>query len=111
MLTLNRLSKFLYIARQNGWKRAVSFSWDYLKRRLSNLGNRQQASNNLYLYQAAYQSQGKIALSVVTPVYNTDPDVLEECFQSVLGQTYKNWEFCLCDDGSTREETIRVLKK
>lgn len=39
-------------------------------------------------------------ISVLTPVYNTDADVLEECVASVVGQTYRNWQLCLVDDRS-----------
>ena len=39
-------------------------------------------------------------VSVVTPFYNTE-DFLAECIESVLRQTYKNWEYVLVDNCST----------
>lgn len=39
-------------------------------------------------------------ISVIIPVYNVQ-DYLEECVESVLAQTYKNYEIILVDDGST----------
>lgn len=39
-------------------------------------------------------------ISVIVPVYNVE-DYLEECINSILGQTYKNLEIILVDDGST----------
>ena len=39
-------------------------------------------------------------ISVVIPVYNVQK-YLEECLDSVIGQTYKNIEILLIDDGST----------
>jgi hypothetical protein len=48
-------------------------------------------------------------VSVVTPVYNTDPRWLRACIESVKSQAYPNWQLCLADDGSTRAETHGVL--
>lgn len=39
-------------------------------------------------------------VSVITPIYNTE-EFLEQCIESVLSQTYKDWELILVDDGST----------
>ncbi len=39
-------------------------------------------------------------VSVLVPVYNTET-YLERCLESILAQTYQNFEVILCDDGST----------
>jgi glycosyltransferase involved in cell wall biosynthesis len=39
-------------------------------------------------------------VSVVTPVYNGD-NYLAECIESVLAQTYRNWEFIIVNNCST----------
>jgi len=39
-------------------------------------------------------------ISVLTPVYNTPADVLDETITSVLHQSYENWELILVDDAS-----------
>jgi glycosyltransferase involved in cell wall biosynthesis len=43
-------------------------------------------------------------ISVVTPFKNEER-FLEECINSVINQTYHNWEFLLIDDGSTDKST------
>ena len=39
-------------------------------------------------------------ISVVIPVYNAE-NYLSNCIQSILNQTYKDFEIILIDDGST----------
>lgn len=41
-----------------------------------------------------------IAISVIVPVYNV-ADYLPECIESILGQSFCNFELILIDDGST----------
>lgn len=53
----------------------------------------------------------KPLISVVIPVYNADAKDLDMCIKSVLNQTYSNFEICISDDNSTKQETIEVLKK
>ncbi|HEX2700610.1 MAG TPA: glycosyltransferase [Acidimicrobiales bacterium] len=49
-------------------------------------------------------------ISVVMPVFNTEPSWLDEAIRSVRGQLYDNWELCIGDDGSSRPETAAVLE-
>lgn len=39
-------------------------------------------------------------VSIITPVYNAAP-YLSRCLESILAQTYTDWELLLIDDGST----------
>lgn len=39
----------------------------------------------------------KIKISVLVPLYNTPEKFLREMIDSVVTQTYKNWELCLAD--------------
>lgn len=42
----------------------------------------------------------KVKLSIVVPVYNAE-GTLERCFNSILQQSYSDWELIVIDDGST----------
>lgn len=42
----------------------------------------------------------KALISVIIPVYNTRK-YLQRCIDSIIGQTYKNLQIILIDDGST----------
>ena len=48
-------------------------------------------------------------LSILVPTYNTQPNFLQECLQSVLEQTYSNWELCIADDASSDEGVKEML--
>lgn len=50
-------------------------------------------------------------ISLLIPVYNIEPIYLKECIESILQQTYRNFEICLVDDASTNKETIETLKE
>lgn len=45
--------------------------------------------------------------SVIVPVYNVAP-YLEECLDSVLAQTFTDWE-CLCTDDGSKDGSDRIL--
>jgi len=40
-------------------------------------------------------------ISIILPTYNTPIKFLKECIDSVLNQSYENWELCIADDAST----------
>lgn len=50
-------------------------------------------------------------ITIITPSYNTEPEMLRECIYSVQMQEYHNWEMCIADDGSKDQATIAVLKQ
>lgn len=50
----------------------------------------------------------EVKVSVVIPVYNSGK-VLERTVDSVLGQTFKEFELILVDDGSTDDDTLAAI--
>lgn len=48
-------------------------------------------------------------VSVIVPVYNT-AHLVERCINSILQQTYLNWELLLIDDGST-DNSLSICQK
>ena len=53
----------------------------------------------------------KPTVSIIMPVYNTDPFLLKKAILSVKRQYYPNWQLCICDDGSSNNEIHQILKK
>jgi glycosyltransferase involved in cell wall biosynthesis len=52
----------------------------------------------------------KPLISIITPVYNPEKEYLIECIESVINQSYENWELCLVDDASTKKYVTQILK-
>ncbi len=50
-------------------------------------------------------------ISIITPVYNVPALYLRACIESVVNQTYGNWELCLVDDASTTPHIREVLEE
>ena len=50
-------------------------------------------------------------ISFIIPVYNIEPEYLSDCLNSILNQSYQNFEICLADDHSTNKDTIDALKE
>ena len=48
-------------------------------------------------------------VSIIMGVFNCS-DTLSDALDSILAQTYQNWELILCDDGST-DDTYRVASE
>lgn len=51
------------------------------------------------------------AFSVVIPLYKTPEKYLREMVDSVLAQTYANWELCLADGGGAESALTSVLEQ
>ena len=52
----------------------------------------------------------KPLISIIMPVYNVDTKWLALAIASVKNQWYSNWELCIADDKSTKEQTLDYLR-
>lgn len=48
-------------------------------------------------------------ISIITPTWNTPSHCLREMLDSVIAQTYPNWELCIADGNSSSSEVRKIL--
>ena len=81
----------------------------------SNLFTNQEAYNKVLEEQKNSVEYEELSytplISFIVPTYNVSKQLLSECLDSLLHQSYKNFEICISDDHSSSEETITTLKE
>ena len=129
---ISKIEKLVYLI-----KKSIYFAWyrhhflippKVLKKYIKSffvVMKRGNNTSNLFTNQNAYNkwfdNQEKITeyknfkynpkISVIIPTYNVSKELLTECIESVLNQSYTNFEICIADDNSSLEETINTLKE
>ena len=128
----SRIEKVIYLS-----KKAIYFAWyrhhflipprvmiKYIRSFMVAL-KRGNTTSNLFTNQAAYlkwlESQKEDVVvkkfkyqpkfSFIIPTYNVSRELLCECLDSILRQSYDNFEVCIADDCSSLKETISTLKE
>ena len=126
----SKFEKFIYLS-----KKAIYFAWyrhhflipprvliKYIRSFRVAL-KRGNTSSNLFTNQGAYlkwlegekedikvkKFKYEPMYSFVIPTYNVSRKLLSECLDSVLNQSYTNFEVCIADDCSSLKETIDTL--
>ena len=94
-----------YTLKRLGQKAAQQFLGTYERRR------KQEAATPEELRAQREKQPDAGLISVVIPVYNTDPGMLTALLDSLEVQTYLNYEAILYDGAGTRAETLAVLKE
>lgn len=52
-----------------------------------------------------------VKISILVPLYNTPEQFLKEMIESVLYQTYSNWELCLADGSDKEHDYVETIVK
>ncbi len=130
---VSKFEKFFYLAKKSiyfAWYRhhfliPPRVLWKYIHSffiALKRGGN----TSNLYMNQSAYlkwweeESSKEIVyqeleyrplISFIVPTYNVSRQLLSECLDSLLKQSYDHFEICIADDHSSNEETLDTLRE
>jgi GT2 family glycosyltransferase len=64
-----------------------------------------------HMRDAAKRWKNPPLISIVLPVYNVPEQYLRACIESVLKQTYDQWELCIADDASPKPHVEKVLRE
>jgi GT2 family glycosyltransferase len=120
LVSIIRRNRGLYLfvrglrySKKHGIRATIIKVNNYLKRlyikRLSLLERELDILHKERIHQENTRFPNQIKVSIITPLYNTPEEHLDEMIQSVLVQTYGNWELCLVDGSDAEYTNIRYL--
>lgn len=89
--------KTYYYLKKNGTKAAVYAALERLEKSENDTYCYEACSEETLKQQKEESKDGSIKFSILVPVYNTPENYFIEMVQSVLNQTYPNWELLLGD--------------
>jgi glycosyltransferase involved in cell wall biosynthesis/SAM-dependent methyltransferase len=108
LLSPSSVRRGVFYARRYGIKQLTGNFYRKLK---SPQPTANLTKNNPLLY--AYQKETRFAysptISILVPTYNTDEPCLRAFIESVLNQTYDNWELCIADGNSKNAAQIKQI--
>ena len=104
------LYRVLFYLRNLGFKATVKkvkhkFSKEKLKSAVNLPSSAQLKAESEVVFDKA------VKISVVVPLYNTPLEFLDEMIQSVVNQSYKNWELCLADGSDGGDSVEKACEK
>jgi hypothetical protein len=62
-------------------------------------------------HSASFSAALRCEISILMPVFDTQPAYLAECWESIRAQTFREWELVLVDDGSRATQTIAEIDR
>lgn len=116
MLRSNRYTRLfckgLKCLKENG----VHYTWRKVKDKLQHRQDYSKATAPLYTEKELEEQRKvhfpkEVKFSILVPLYNTPENFLHEMIQSVLDQTYANWELCLADGSDDKHHAVEKICK
>jgi GT2 family glycosyltransferase len=92
-----------------GGARGILHKLDYKKREraaMKQFGTDSFPDAQRRSFEAAAVFDNMVKISILVPLYNTPKEFLTEMIDSVMNQTYSNWELCLADGSDDAHEYV-----
>jgi len=106
--------KYHFMIPKEIWVKEIKYLWGIITNRSPLIDPMNIAKYNMWLDKNKTEVKYKKfkynpLISVLIPVYNVEGEYLCECIESILCQTYENFEICIVDDASTSKKTLEIL--
>ena len=107
------MNKGLRCLHENGWR----YTWAKVRNKVKNQQNaaallkKPLFTESELAEQRKHQFPKSIKFSIVVPLFNTPEKFLREMIQSVIDQTYANWELCLADGSDAEHGLVEKICK
>lgn len=105
------INKGVRCLHENGLK----YTWRKVKNKLKNRQEYAEIAKKPLFTEQELESQRKhvfprkIKFSIVVPLFNTPEKFLREMIQSVIDQTYNNWELCMADGSDPDHNAVEKI--
>lgn len=105
------INKGVRCLHENGLK----YTWRKVKNKLKNRQEYVEIAKKPLFTEQELEAQRKhvfpkqIKFSIVVPLFNTPEKFLREMIQSVIDQTYSNWELCMADGSDTEHSNVEKI--
>ena len=105
------IKKGIISLKKNGIKFTYKKLISYINRKkhISSLSKHIHLNNSEKLFQYNTKFPKNIKISIITPLYNTPRKFLIKMIDSVIAQTYYNWELCLADGSDIQHEYVKNI--
>jgi len=109
------LARGILFTKRNGIRAATIRINAYIKKqirkRFSSLERELFLVKNDKLLQKNTIFSRRIKISIIAPLYNTQEEDLVKMIESVIAQTYGNWELCMADGSDEEHEYVRLISE
>ena len=119
-LSTQNIKKFFNLVKQNGFRKALKDTKNILSGRVEadrkttyqKWIEENEPTEEELEEQRNTKFEKNPKISILVPLFNTPVNFFDELVQSLIDQTYTNWELCLADGSETQNpELMKIVEK